>query len=114
MDGKRYEPARIMTHYESDFGAAPKVEIPVGQQVTFIDPQYATGRWLGMKGIVRDNPFLPICRSQQDVEILGDWKRLVAETRDSHWMMAYGDYLKEIGYATRKIGIRWADLSTTG
>ena len=31
MDGKRYEPARIMTHYESDFGAAPKVEMPIGQ-----------------------------------------------------------------------------------
>jgi hypothetical protein len=111
MDGKRYEPARIMTHYESDFGAAPKVEIPVGQQVTFIDPQYATGRWLGMKGIVRDNPFLPICRSQQDVEILGDWKRLVAETRDSHWMMAYGDHLRELGYAAWKLGIRWENVS---
>ena len=111
MDGRRYEPARIMTHYESDFGAAPKVEIPVGQQVTFIDPEYATGRWVGMKGIVRDNPFLPICRSQQDVEIQGDWKRLLAEARDSHWMMAYGDYLREIDYAAWKIGVSWDNVS---
>jgi hypothetical protein len=29
-------------------------------------------------------------------------------------MMTYGDYLKEIGYAARKIGIRWVDLSETG
>ncbi len=111
MDGKRYEPARIMTHYESDFGAAPKVEIPPGQEVTFVDPEYSTGRWVGMKGIVRDNPCLPICRSQQDVQILGDWKKLLAETRDSHWMMAYGDYLREIGYAAWKIGVRWVNLS---
>jgi len=26
-------------------------------------------------------------------------------------MMAYGDYLKEIGYAARKIGIKWIDIS---
>jgi hypothetical protein len=111
MDGKRYEPVRILTHYESDFGAAPKVEMPVGQQVTFIDPEYATGRWVGFRGTIKANPFLEICRTQQDVEIQGNWKRLLTEARDSHWVMAYGDYLKEIGYAARKIGIRWVDLA---
>jgi hypothetical protein len=111
MDGKRYEPVRIMTHYESDFGAAPKVEMPIGQPVTFVDPEYTTGRWLGMKGIVRDNPCFDICRSQQDVEICGQWKKLLAEARDSHWMMAYGDHLQKLGYAARKIGIQWIDLS---
>ena len=28
LDGVRYEPARIVTHYESEYGAAPKVEMP--------------------------------------------------------------------------------------
>jgi len=114
MDGRRYEPVQILTHYESDFGAAPKVEMPIGQEVTFIDPEYATGRWVGFRGIVKANPFLEICRSQQDVEIQGNWQALLAEARDSHWMMAYGNYLKELGYAARKIGIRWADISATG
>jgi hypothetical protein len=113
MDGTRYEPAKIMSHYESEYGAAPKVEIPTGQQVTFIDPEYSTGRWLGFKGIIKSNPYYEICRSQQDVEIQGDWKKLIKEVRDSHWMMAYGDYLKELGYATRKIGIKWVDISQT-
>ena len=54
--------------------------------------------------MVRANPFHEICRTQQDVEIQGDWKRLLAEARDSHWMMVYGDHLKELGYAARKIG----------
>jgi L-fucose isomerase-like protein len=111
MDSVRYEPAKIMTHYESEYGAAPKVEIPEGQEVTFIDPEYSSVRWIGFKGIVKSNPFLQICRSQQDVEIQGDWKKLKKEVRDSHWMMSYGDYLKEVGYACRKIGIRWENIS---
>lgn len=114
MDGKRYEPARIMTHYESDFGAAPKIEMPIGQQVCAISPEYASGRWVGIKAVVRDNPCFAICRSQQDVEIQGDWKRLIPEARDSHWMMVYGDYLREVGYAARKIGLTWDDISSSG
>ncbi|MBN1505445.1 MAG: hypothetical protein JW955_01295, partial [Sedimentisphaerales bacterium] len=113
LDGTRYEPARILTHYESEYGAAPKVEIPIGQQVTFIDPQYGTGRWLGFTGIVKSNPFYAICRSQQDVEIQGDWRKLLREVRDSHWMMAYGHHLKPLAYAARKIGIQWTELAQT-
>ena len=111
MDGERYEPVRIMTHYESDFGAAPKVEMPIGQEVCAISPEYASGRWVGIKAVVRDNPSFAICRSQQDVEIQGDWRRLIPEARDSHWMMVYGDYLREVGYAARKIGLTWDNVS---
>ena len=110
MDGKKYEPARILTHYESEYGAAPKVEMPVGQKVTFLDPEYATGRWVGFTGAVKANPFHAICRSQQDIQLHGDWRKLLGETRDSHWVMAYGDWLREIAYAAGKIGIQWVNL----
>jgi hypothetical protein len=30
MDGQKMEPARILTHFESDYGAAPKVEMGLG------------------------------------------------------------------------------------
>ncbi len=113
MDGRRYEPAKIVTHFESEYGAAPKVTIPQGQEVTFIDPEYSSGRWVGFKGIVKSNPNYEICRTQQEVEIQGDWRRLIREVRDSHWMMTYGDYLKEIEYASRKLGIKWANISET-
>jgi len=113
LDGRRYEPARIMTHYESEYGAAPKVEMPEGQEVTFIDPEYSSGRWVGFNGVVRSNPFYEICRNQQNVEIQGDWKKLLNEVRDSHWMMVYGGYLKEVCYAARKIGVKWVDISET-
>ena len=58
-----------------------------------------------------DNPSLSICRSQQDIHIEGDWKKLAREMRGSHWMMAYGDYLKETGYCMRKIGLDWMNIS---
>jgi L-fucose isomerase-like protein len=111
MDATRYEPARILTHYESDYGAAPKVDFPIGQVVTFINPEYSTTRWLGFKGIIKSNPFYAICRSQQDVQIQGNWKQLLNEARDSHWIMAYGDHLKEAGYAARKLGLQWLSLA---
>ncbi|MDX9753928.1 MAG: sugar isomerase, partial [bacterium] len=38
MDGLTDEPAKILTHFESDWGAAPKVEMKHGQIVTTIDP----------------------------------------------------------------------------
>jgi hypothetical protein len=110
MDASRYEPARIQTHYESDFGAAPKVEIPIGSRVTFIDPEYATGRWLGFRGRVEGNPSLEICRSQQDVRIEGEWKKLLNEVRDSHWLMVYGDHLEAAGYAAEKLGLTWEEI----
>ncbi|MBN1346403.1 MAG: sugar isomerase [Phycisphaerae bacterium] len=112
LDGHRYEPVKIVTHYESEYGAAPKVDMPPGQKVTFIDPEYATGRWLGFTGTVKANPFYEICRSQQDVQIDGNWQALLKEVRDSHWMMAYGDHLAPAGYAARKIGIRWEGLGS--
>jgi len=113
MDGSRYEAAEILTHYESEYGAAPKVNIPVGQEVTFIDPEYATPRWIGFKGTVEANPFYDICRSQQDVRIHGNWEELVNEARDSHWVMVYGDFLREVGYAAPRLGIAWEDFSET-
>lgn len=114
MNGDRYEPARIVTHYESEFGASPKVEMPVGQVVSFVNPEYTTGRWVGLKGTVESNPFYDICRSQQDVRVHGNWKRLLNEVRDSHWMMVYGDHLDAIGYAAPRIGITWDNVSGDG
>ncbi len=110
MDGATYAPARVLTHYESEYGAAPKVDMPEGQALTFIDPAYTTGRWVGMRGNVIDNPFYECCRSQQDVRIQGPWRRLLAEVRDSHWVMAYGDHLRTAGYAARRCGVAWDPL----
>jgi hypothetical protein len=111
MDGKRFEPARIMTHFESDYGAAPKVEMRKGQRVTVLNPDFSGRRWLGFEGVIVDNPSLHICRSQIDVEIKGDCDRLLQEMRGFHWMVSYGGYIPEIGYALKKAGVDWLSLT---
>jgi L-fucose isomerase-like protein len=112
MNGKKLEPAKIMTHFESDYGAAPMVKMDVGHVVTVLDPDFGNQRWIGFKGKILDNPELDICRSQVDVSIEGDWRLLAQEMRGFHWMMSYGDHLKETGYALRKMGVGWLNLTT--
>ncbi|MCD6290430.1 MAG: sugar isomerase, partial [Anaerolineae bacterium] len=107
MDGEHYEDAKIVTHFESDYGAAPKVEFRQGQEVTVIAPSFEGDVWLGFKGRIIDAPSYPICRSQVDIEIEGDWRRLLREMGGFHWMMGYGDYVEEIGYALKKVGVEW-------
>jgi len=111
MDGKTYEPATILTHFESDYGAAPKVEMRIGQVMTNVIPDFASKKWVGFRGKVLANPFLDICRSQTDVRVEGDCDRLVEDMRGFHWMSAYGDCLKEVGYAIRRLGIEWENIS---
>ena len=111
MDGKNLQEARIVTHFESDYGAAPKAEWPKGQVVTNIAPDFKSERWMGLVGEVVDSPFLDICRDQIDVRYdVAD--QLVAERMPGfHWMTGYGDYRKELGYALRRVGIAWDDLN---
>jgi len=111
MDGKKLEPVRLVTHFESDFGAAPKVEMSKGQVITNILPDFKAQRWVGLKAKVIDAPFLPICRSQIDIAYEAD-DDLVAERMPGfHWMTCYGDYMREIGYALKKIPIAWEPLA---
>jgi hypothetical protein len=111
MDGKTNEAVRILTHFESDYGAAPKVEMRNGQVLTNLVPDFNNKRWVGFRGEIVDSPFLPICRSQIDVKIHGSCQELVKEMGGFHWMTCYGDYRREVGYALRKIGVDWLDVS---
>jgi len=107
MDGRRLEPARILTHFESDYGAAPKVEMAKGQLLTNIAPDFASKRWLGLLGEIVEAPFLPICRSQIDIRFKCDDRTLAKRMPGFHWMSAYGDFRKELPYALRRVGIEW-------
>lgn len=111
MDGKTCEPARILTHFESDYGAAPKVEMKIGQSVTNLVPDFECKKWVGFDGTIVGNPFLDICRSQIDVRINGSTTELLREMKGFHWMTSYGSYLRETSYALHKIGIDMLNLS---
>jgi hypothetical protein len=110
MDGKDLEAARIVTHFESDYGAAPKVEMRKGQKVTNIIPDFAMERWVGLSGEIIDAPFRPICRSQIDISFKADTLRVCENMPGFHWMTIYGDYMKEAGYALKKTKIKWESL----
>lgn len=107
MDGKKREPAQILTHFESDYGAAPKVEMSKGQKVTNIIPDFSSKRWVGLLGEIVDTPFMPICRSQIDIRFSCDDQTLAKRMPGFHWMTGYGDYLREIGYALKRVNIDW-------
>ncbi len=111
MNGERAESVKIMTHFESDYGASPKVEMAKGQVLTNLIPDFHSRKWVGFKGEVIGNPFMATCRSQVDVHISGNMERLLEEMGGFHWMTSYGDYLKETGYALNKVGARFVDVS---
>lgn len=110
MDGKNIEPARIMTHFESDYGAAPKVEMRKGQITTNIAPDFLSQRWVGLLGEIVDAPFLPICRDQIDIRFKCDSLRLAERMPGFHWMTCYGDYSRELAYALKRTPIAWEFL----
>jgi L-fucose isomerase-like protein len=105
MDGEHLDPVRILTHFESDWGAAPKVEMRKGQKVTNLIPDFGNRKWVGFEGEIADVPFLPICRSQADVAFRGDTEKLLEEMKGFHWMTCYGTYVREARYALAKIGV---------
>lgn len=111
MDGKRAEPVKILTHFESDYGAAPKVEMKVGQTITNLIPDFDNKVWSGFLGTIDANPFLDICRSQIDVKVHADCDRLNQETKGFHWMVAYGNWMRECEYALKKAGVDFNNLS---
>ena len=111
LDGINLELVKILTHCESDYGAAPKVLFSKGQRITSIAPAFMGDKWVAFTGKITDHPNYHICRSQLDCTIDGDWKRLLREMRGFHWITGYGNYLNELGYAAGKLGIEWVNVS---
>jgi L-fucose isomerase-like protein len=104
MNGRDYEPATIMTHYESDYGAACKTHYTKGQQVTVVIPNLRCTKWQGFHGRIVGAPSYPACRSQMEIAIDGDWRQLLREMEGFHTQVVYGNYLREVGYALKKLG----------
>ena len=114
MNGKDYEPATIMTHYESDYGAATRVAYPLGQQVTVVMPNLHCTKWQGFRGKIAACPTLAACRSQIDIEFDGDIKSFTKKMEGFHAQLVYGDYLREVGYALKKLKkVEWQNFSET-
>ncbi len=110
MNGVDNLPVEIVTHFESDYGAAPKVAFDLNQTVTNILPDFLGVRWAGLRGKIVDVPFRPICRAQCDVEYEASDELVNEKMPGFHWMTCYGDYTRELGYMLRRVGIQWDNL----
>jgi hypothetical protein len=113
MNGRDWEPTKIVTHFESDYGAATRVEFTKGTVITNLIPNLTCTKWHGFRGTVVDTPNYPACRSQIDMTIDGDWKKLLRDMEGFHTVTCYGDYLREVGYALKRTGVKWENLSET-
>jgi hypothetical protein len=111
MDGRTNEPVRLLTHFESDYGVAPKVRMRAGQVVTNVVADFKAQRWVGLLGEIVEATNLPICRNQIDIKFHCSSQLLAERMPGFHWMTFYGDYLKETGYALKRIPIKWEVLS---
>lgn len=111
MDGQNLEPVKIRTYFESDYGAAPRVEMKQDQDLTVLIPDFNSHRWAGFEGTVLKNPEMDICTTQIDIGINGDNDQVKREIRGFHWPICYGNYLREVGYALSKTNIDWLNLS---
>ena len=110
MDGRTLDAARIVTHYESDYGAAPKVEMQKGMKVTNLIPDFAGESMACFVGEIVDVPFLPICRSQIVIRYACSDRLLAERMRGYHWITFYGDYQREVEYALRRTKIKFEGL----
>jgi hypothetical protein len=81
-----------------------------GQTVTNIMPDFAFIRNVGLTGKIVDNPLFDICRSQIDISYNCDSMKVAEQMPGFHWITVYGDYVKETGYALKKIGIKFENL----
>ena len=106
MDGKTLDPVEIVTHYESDHGAATHVLFRKGQLLTILKPDFEARHWLALTGTIVDTPFLDTCRAQVEVALDADTQDVARNLRGFHCMLAYGDYVREVVYAAGKVGIK--------
>jgi hypothetical protein len=105
MNGQTLEPVEIVTHYESDHGAATHVLFRKGQLLTIIKPDFEAKHWLALTGKILATPFLDTCRAQVEVALDAQTQDVLMNLRGFHCTLAYGDYIREVAYAAKKVGI---------
>jgi L-fucose isomerase-like protein len=105
MDGKKFDKIDVMTHYESDYGAAQRCHLEVGRVVTVLIPDFNVEKYILFTGKVLETPKANMCRSHVDISINGDYKKLNKIMRGFHWLMCYDDCMDQMKYALEKVGI---------
>ena len=106
------EPARILTHFESDYGAARRSRCARARSPRTSSRTSSSNAGSACWARSSTHPFLPICRSQIDIQFKCDSLRLAERMPGFHWMTGYGDYTRELGYALKRLPIKWEFLGS--
>lgn len=70
-------------------------------------PDFASKRWLGLSEVITDNPSVAACRTQVEVRLPASSLTVAQRMPGYRWALGFGDYLREVGYALRRVGIAW-------
>ena len=72
--------------------------------------KYISSRNIGLSGKITRILILEICCSQIDISYDCDSKTVAEKMPGFHWITVYGNYIKETGYALKKIRIEFENL----
>ncbi|MGC8601787.1 MAG: hypothetical protein ACP5LS_05155 [Thermoprotei archaeon] len=97
------------THHESNTAVAPKVLYAPGK-VTVAGFSYDLSKLLVIRGEAKGPTFLRICRDQIEVKV-GDAYKALSQWQGFHWVMAYGDYSRELEVLAKLKGIQLIEVS---
>ncbi|MGC9136031.1 hypothetical protein [Caldivirga sp.] len=106
MTGYDKAPFRYIatTHHESNTSVAPKVLYEPGT-VTIAGLSHDLSKLLIIKGEATGPTYLRICRNQIEVKVK-DAAGVLENWQGFHWVMAYGDYVKELELLAKLTGIQ--------
>jgi len=104
MRGFNEQPFRYIatTHHESNTSVAPKVLYEPGV-VTIAGFSYDLSRLIVIRGEATGPTYLRICRDQIEVKV-SDAAAALEGWQGFHWVMAYGDYVRELELLARLTG----------
>ena len=104
MRGFSEQPFRYIatTHHESNTSVAPKVLYEPGI-VTIAGFSYDLSRLIVIRGEATGPTYLRICRDQIEVKV-NDAATALEGWQGFHWVMAYGDYVRELELLARLTG----------
>jgi hypothetical protein len=91
------------THHESGKAAAPQVLFEPGV-VTIVAASFDFRSLMAIRGEVVRNTDYEICRSQVEVKV-NDVSKLIEKRQGFHWLMVYGDYLREMELLAKLTGM---------
>jgi len=97
------------THHESNTSVAPKVLYEPGV-VTMAGFSYDLGKMISIRADATGPDFLRVCRDQIEARV-GNAKAALEGWQGFHWVMAYGDHVKDLELLANLTGMQLIEVT---